>query len=87
MRSELEQLAQTYSENFNLYFTVDKEPKKGTKWTQGVGFVTKEMLQERMPKPSAETMILYCGPPVFTDMLTKMLKEELGYEDYMLFKF
>jgi len=86
LKGELEQLAETHNEQFNMHLTVDMKPPKGAKWTQGVGFVTKEMLKEWMPAPSVETMILYCGPPVFTDLMTKLLKD-LDYDDSMLFKF
>ena len=44
-------------------------------------------MKENLPAPGKDTMILYCGPPVFTGMLTRVLKEELGYDDNMLFKF
>ena len=87
LRDELQALEETHSDKFELYLTVDEKPAKATKWNQGVGFVTKEMLTDRIPKPSIDTMILYCGPPVFTNMLTKLLKEEMGYDDTMLFKF
>lgn len=88
MRDELEQLLLNNQENFKLYFTVDQAPPKKVNWkhNKGVGFVTKEMIKERMPEPGLETMILICGPPVFTTMLTKMLTE-LGYDETMYFKF
>lgn len=39
-----------------------------------------------MPAPSEDTIILYCGPPAFEDMMKKHL-EELGYGNDMQFKF
>ena len=39
-----------------------------------------------MPKPSEETLILYCGPPLF-EKLVKTNLNELGYSDSMIFKF
>ena len=44
------------------------------------------MLAEHLPAPSSDTLILYCGPPVFTDLMVKLLKE-LGYDDSRFFKF
>jgi ferredoxin-NADP reductase len=44
------------------------------------------MIKERLPAPSIETLILYCGPPPFEDMMKKHLSE-LGYTDDMIFKF
>ena len=91
LRDELEALAEAHPDNFDsLYLTVDQKPTEANaakKWDQGVGFVSKEMLTGRIPEPSLDTMILYCGPPVFTDMLTRILKEEMGYDETMLFKF
>ena len=87
LKGELEALEEAHEDKFELYLTLDQKPPKGTKWDYGVGFVTKEMLTGRIPAPSVDTMILYCGPPVFTDMLTQVLKEEMGYDDTMLFKF
>jgi len=70
-----------------MYLTVDHAPPKSANWKEGIGFVTKDMLKKKMPAPSIDTMILYCGPPIFCEMLSKMLKEDLGYDDSMLFKF
>jgi len=39
-----------------------------------------------MPQPSPDTIILFCGPPPFEDMMKKHLTE-LGYKDDMVFKF
>ena len=88
LRDELEQLHQNNQDSFKLYLTVDQAPPKKVQWkdNKGVGFVTKDMIKERMPAPGEETMILICGPPVFTTMLTKILAE-LGYDDSMIFKF
>ena len=48
--------------------------------------MTKDMLEKCMPEPSNQTMILICGPPVFTDLMMQFLAE-LGYEESMYFKF
>jgi cytochrome-b5 reductase len=71
---------------FKIYFTVDIAPPAEAKWTEGVGFMTKEMIKEHMPAPGPDTMILFCGPPPFTKMLSSILPE-LGYTEDMLFKF
>jgi len=44
------------------------------------------MLKKHMPAPSEDTIILYCGPPPFEDMMKKHLNE-IGYSDNMVFKF
>ena len=70
-----------------MYMTLDHAPPKVANWTEGVGFVTKEMVKKRMPAPSIDTMITYCGPPAFCEMISKMLLEDLGYDESMIFKF
>ena len=85
LREEVIQLAQNNPERFKLHLTVDVKPED-PQWKGGVGFVTQDMLQAHMPKPSAETIILYCGPPIFEDMIKGHLTK-LGYSDDMQFKF
>ena len=86
LRDELDQLSNNFKERFHLHYTVDVKPDDALNWKGGVGFVTKEMLKEHMPEPSPDTIILFCGPPPFGDMMKKHLGE-LGYGDDMVFKF
>jgi ferredoxin-NADP reductase len=44
------------------------------------------MLKNNLPAPGEDTIILFCGPPGFEDMVKKNL-QELGYTDKMMFKF
>lgn len=86
MKQELDQLALNYPERFSLFYTVDIAPEASTNWKYGTGFVTKEMLKSTMPEASEDTVILFCGPPIFEDMMIKHLKD-MGYADSMMFKF
>jgi len=86
LREELESMAANNAEKFKLHFTVDIAPEDKDSWKGGVGFVTMEMLKEKMPAPGPETIVLFCGPPPFTDMMKKHLTE-LGYDESMWFKF
>ena len=86
LKDELESFAENYKENFKLYLTVDVQPDEKVNWKYGVGFVTKEMIKENLPAPGPDTLIVYCGPPPFEDMMKKFLAE-LGYTDDMVFKF
>jgi cytochrome-b5 reductase len=78
-------LAENYKERFTLTYTVDVKPEDKP-WNGNVGFVTKEMIQSNLPAPSPDTIILFCGPPPFEDMMKKHVKE-LGYVDDQVFKF
>lgn len=86
LHEELQELAANNAESFKIFFTVDVGPPAEAKWTQGVGFMTKEMIKQHMPPPGEDTLILFCGPPAFNKML-KQLLPELGYTADMMFKF
>ena len=86
LKTELMEFAENYKDAFNLYLTVDIQPEASENWQQGVGFITKEMLQKQLPAPGPDTLILYCGPPPFENMMKKHLAE-LGYDATMQFKF
>jgi cytochrome-b5 reductase len=84
LKDELDQYKRNYAEKFNLHYTVDVKPE--FPWAYSVGFVTDTLLKEKMPEPGEDTIILYCGPPPFEDMMKKHLAV-LGYKDSMVFKF
>jgi len=86
LKEELIHFSEEYKERFKLYLTLDVQPEAHHKWNQGVGFITKDMLQANMPAPGPNTLILYCGPPPFEKMMKQFLGE-LGYSDDMQFKF
>jgi cytochrome-b5 reductase len=84
LKDELDQFKSNYPTRFNLHYTVDVQPTG--KWNHSVGFVTSDLIKQQLPAPSEETIILYCGPPPFEDMMKKHLTS-LGYTDNMVFKF
>lgn len=69
LKDELFGLQENYKDRFNLFLTVDIQPDEKENWKQGVGFITIDMLKKAMPAPSADTLILYCGPPPFEKMM------------------
>lgn len=82
LQNELEELQKKYN-NFTVYFTLDKAPST---WTQGVGYVTKKMIDEHLPKPSDDVVVLNCGPPLMVKSCVKTL-EDLGYATNRILKF
>ena len=44
-----------------MHYVVDKASSPS--WTGGVGYVTQQMLAEKLPPPSEKTMVYVCGPP------------------------
>ena len=79
-------MAEAHKGKFKLYLTVDKAPPPRENWKMGVGYITEDMLKANMPAPSAETLICYCGPPPFEQMMKKHLTA-MGYAADMQFKF
>lgn len=83
LRKELEDFAETRS-NFKLYHCLNKAPAG---WTGGVGFVSEDMIRERLPPHTEkDALILLCGPKPMVDAMEKHLKT-IGYTDEQMFKF
>jgi len=84
LRKELEALRDANPDRFKLFYCLNNAPEG---WTQGVGFVTKEMIAEHLPAPADDIKILLCGPP---PMLKAMYGhfEALKYDyENQVFKF
>ncbi|KAL0580292.1 NADH-cytochrome b5 reductase [Marasmius crinis-equi] len=75
LRKELDELASKHSGQFKLYYVLNNPPAG---WTGGVGFVTKEHIDTRLPKPDDHCKILMCGPPPMITAMKKHL-DELKY--------
>lgn len=84
LRPELEQVAKEHPDRFRLFFTVDRA-KDG--WTQGVGFVSADMIAKNFPPPSDDTVVLMCGPPPMVNFACKPNLEKLGYSAQRCFAY
>ncbi|KAI5298274.1 NADH-cytochrome b5 reductase, partial [Ascosphaera atra] len=61
LRKELDQLENTYPQRFKVYHLLDNPPEG---WTQGKGYVTKDLLKTVLPEPKEENIkVFVCGPP------------------------
>ena len=58
-----------------IYYVLNNPPEG---WDGGVGFVTAEMIKERLPPPADDIKILVCGPPPMVSAMKKAC-ESLGY--------
>jgi cytochrome-b5 reductase len=61
---------------FNIYYVLNNPPEG---WSGGVGFVTAEMIKEKLPAPADDVKILLCGPPPMISAMKKAT-ESLGYK-------
>lgn len=58
-----------------VYYVLNTPPSE-QEWLGGVGFVTEEMIKERLPSAKEESIkILLCGPPPMMTAMKKYLDE------------
>lgn len=74
LQEELEKLVKE-DEGFRVYYVLNNPPEG---WTSGVGFVTPDMIKERLPAPASDIKVLICGPPPMVSAMKKAT-ESLGY--------
>ncbi|KAK4141774.1 uncharacterized protein C8A04DRAFT_13813 [Dichotomopilus funicola] len=84
MRGELERYARRYPGNLKVFYLVDREPPAGEEHglkglEYGVGYVTKEVLKQRLPAPGEDVQVMVCGPPGMVEAAKRGLVE-LGFE-------
>ena len=72
----LDHFAEAARDKFKVLCTLDHP---GPGWHDEAGFVSKDLLQERMPKPANDTKTLLCGPPPMVNA-NKTNLVELGFE-------
>ncbi|GJE89965.1 cytochrome-b5 reductase [Phanerochaete sordida] len=72
LKKELDLLAQNHRDRFTVYYVLNNPPDN---WNGGVGFVTKEQIQEHMPPTSEDIKVLMCGPPPMMNAMKKHLAE------------
>ncbi|CDW86183.1 nadh-cytochrome b5 reductase [Stylonychia lemnae] len=85
LKEQLDQFRNSNPTSFKLFYTIyDETPNPS--WEGGKGFIDKQMLAQNLPKPSPDTIILYCGPPSFDKAILNHL-QELGYDNTMIQKF
>lgn len=76
LREELEKFARRYPKNLKIWYMLDQPPQK---WKYGKGYVTSQVMAERLPAPSADTKIMLCGPPGMINASKKALCS-LGFQ-------
>nr|XP_008006115.2 NADH-cytochrome b5 reductase 2 isoform X1 [Chlorocebus sabaeus] len=84
VRKELEEIARTHPDQFDLWYTLDRPP---IGWKYSSGFVTADMIKEHLPPPGKSTLILVCGPPPLIQTAAHPNLEKLGYTQDMIFTY
>ncbi|KAJ2970301.1 hypothetical protein NQ176_g8255 [Zarea fungicola] len=70
LRTELDTFARRYPKNFEVYYMLDQPPAD---WKFGSGYVTQDVIREKLPASSANTKIMLCGPPGMVNAAKKSL--------------
>ncbi|CAO2652143.1 Nn.00g004260.m01.CDS01 [Neocucurbitaria sp. VM-36] len=60
---------------FRVHYVLNNPPEK---WSGGTGFVTADLIKEKLPAPASDVKILVCGPPPMVAAMKKAT-ESLGY--------
>lgn len=77
LKSELDSLAAKHPDQFKVYYVLNNPPEG---WKGGVGFVTKEMIEEHLPVHAADHKALLCGAsrPSFSSILPVAQRRSRG---------
>lgn len=58
LKAELDELVEKHPKRFSVYYVLNTPPEG---WTGGVGFVSKEMIEQHLPPTDTNIKILLCG--------------------------
>ncbi|XP_028853730.1 NADH-cytochrome b5 reductase 1 [Denticeps clupeoides] len=84
LRDELEEIQARHPDRFKLWFTVDRAPDG---WEYSEGFINADMIQEHLPPPSDDCLVLMCGPPPMIQFACNPNLDKLGYRQSQRFTY
>lgn len=76
LREQLDRFARLYPRNFRVWYMLDAPTEE---WAFGRGYVTREVMGERLPAAAAGAKVLLCGPPGMVKA-SKANLGELGFQ-------
>lgn len=76
LRAEIDKLAADHPGRLKVYYVLSQASED---WKQGRGYITKDMMKERLFPADSETLGLLCGPPGLLDNVCVPGLEEMGY--------
>ncbi|KAK7892043.1 hypothetical protein WMY93_024006 [Mugilogobius chulae] len=84
LRKELEEVKKNHSDQFSLWYTLDKPPQD---WSYSSGFVTADMIQDHLPAPSSDVLVVLCGPPPMIQYACLPNLDKLGHKADNIFAY
>lgn len=76
LREELDEAAKADHEQLSVWYTIETAEAD---WKYSVGFVNSEMIENHLPPPGDDTLILMCGPPAMINLACIPNLDKLGY--------
>ena len=73
----LDDLAAKHPTRLKVWYTLDRPPKKGWKYSEG--HINDTMIAEHLPGPKEQTLVLMCGPPPMVKFACQQNLDKLGY--------
>lgn len=70
LRKELEAFAKAFPRKLRIWYMLD-QPEKG--WEYGSGYVTPDVMREKLPAAAPDTRVMLCGPPGMVNAAKKGL--------------
>ena len=83
LREELQALAD--ANQIDLTLTIDRA-EEGEEWDGHVGFITKELLEEKLSAPADDHLVMYCGPKPMNEHIRSTLLE-MGHAESNVVKY
>mmetsp|Transcript_29837 Transcript_29837/g.43981 ORF Transcript_29837/g.43981 Transcript_29837/m.43981 type:complete len:932 (+) Transcript_29837:87-2882(+) len=74
------------NEQCQVYHTI-ATPKNPETWSQGVGFITQEMVEQQFGPAREDVVVFLCGPPPMINFACLPALEALGYKKEQIFQF
>uniref|UniRef100_A0A8C6WGF4 NADH-cytochrome b5 reductase n=1 Tax=Neogobius melanostomus TaxID=47308 RepID=A0A8C6WGF4_9GOBI len=84
LREELEEVKKNHSNQFSLWYTLDKPAQD---WSYSTGFVTADMIRDHLPAPSSDVLVVLCGPPPMIQYACLPNLDKLGHKADNIFAY
>uniref|UniRef100_A0A7E4VYM4 NADH-cytochrome b5 reductase n=1 Tax=Panagrellus redivivus TaxID=6233 RepID=A0A7E4VYM4_PANRE len=84
LKEDLDKLAETYPDRFNVWYTVDRP---NPIWEYSTGFINDEMISKHLPAPGSDTAIFMCGPPPMINYACHPALDKLNHSPDNRFNF
>lgn len=77
LRKELDIFATKYPGNFKVWYMLDQAPDD---WAYGKGYVTPDVIEQKLPCSALDTKMMLCGPPGLVAASKKTLVS-MGFQE------